>query len=96
MPPAAWIAFASLAFAVLGAVASGAFMLGRVSQRVTALEKRADDDAGLMEKVVTLEVEMKHANASLTKLSRDMEWVSRQLGNIAMGRLGHSGEMGKP
>ena len=94
MPPSAWIALASLAFGLLSAVATGAFMLGRVSQRVTALEDRAAEDAGLMAKVITLEVEMKHTNATLAKLAREMEGVNRQLGNIAMGRVGQSAEIG--
>lgn len=96
MPPSAWIALAGLAFTVICAIASGAFMLGRVSQRVTALEDRAKGEVGLMAKVITLEAEMRHANTSLAKLGREMESVNRQLGNIAMGRVGAAGEMKGP
>lgn len=88
MPYSAWIGVASLAFTVLLQTAVLSFWLGRLSQRVLTIEKATEGNDGLMEKVVKLEVEMTHATAALDKVGREMEGIHRQLGNIAMGRVG--------
>lgn len=90
----AWIGVASLAFTVLIQTALMAFWLGRLSQRVTSVEKAGEGRQDLADKVTRLTVEMEHANAALTKMGREMEGVNRQLGNIAMGRVGHAAELG--
>jgi len=88
-----WIALASLFVLISLQGLAFAFWAGRLSQRVTGLEKQGDGDATLAEKVIRLTVEMEHANASLLKMGNQLEGVNRQLGNIAMGRMGQSGEM---
>lgn len=93
LPPSFWVAFASLTFTVMVSVATGAFMLGRISQRVTHLEKSVSSQSELIQRVVTMEADMRHANATLGKLDRDMDNVSRQLANIAMGRVGDMREL---
>ena len=70
-----------------------AFWMGVLSQRVRQLEKIAADGPDLNEKVTRLTVEMEHANATLVKLASHSENVNRQLGNIAMGRVGQSKEL---
>jgi hypothetical protein len=94
MPLPAWIALAALFVTVMLQGLTFAFWAGRLSQRVTNLEKGAEGDAGLGEKVIRLTVEMEHANAALLKLGTQMEGVNRQLGNIAMGRVGQAAELG--
>ena len=89
----AWIALAALFVSVSAYGAIFAFNLGRLSQRVQALEHSSEGDATVSEKVIRLTVEMEHANAALTKMGNQLEGVNRQLGNIAMGRIGQSGEM---
>lgn len=94
----------SLGFAILLQTAVVAFFGGKLSQRMTSAEKRlgeqdnriegkTGDHSSLVEKVVRLQVQMEHSNTTLDKVSAQMEGVNRQLGNIAMGRVGHGGEM---
>lgn len=70
-----------------------AFWMGVLSQRVRQLEKAAADGPDLNEKVTRLTVEMEHANATLVKLANQSENTNRQLGNLAMGRLGQGIEL---
>lgn len=94
----------SLGLAILVQTAVVAFFGGKISQRMTSAEKRLGeqdtkiehklgDQSVLVEKVVRLQVQMEHSNNTLDKVSASMEGVQRQLGNIAMGRIGHGGEM---
>lgn len=71
-----------------------AFWMGVLSQRVRQLEKGASDGSDMNDKVTRLTVEMEHANATLVKLVQHSENVNRQLGNIAMGRVGQGIEIG--
>lgn len=80
-----------LAFVVQTAVI--AFWAGRMTQRLTAVERHADERQGLNDKVTTLTVEMAHANASLDKLGHHMEGVQRQLANLATGRANATGTL---
>lgn len=95
MTPSAWIALASLAGVMLIQTSVVAFALGRLVQRVTTVEKAAEDRGELSDKVTRLTVEMEHANATLVKLVNNSENVNRQLGNIAMGRVGQAVEVGR-
>lgn len=90
--PSAWAGILSLAFAILIQTAVLAFWLGRLSQRVLSVERASEGSDSLMEKVVKLEVKMDHVEASTAKIGREMEGVNRQLGNIAMGRVGQISE----
>lgn len=92
--PSAWLGIVGLGFTVLLQTAIFAFWLGRMSQRMTAVEKASEDRSELSDKVTRLQVEMEHANQALSKVGREMEGVNRQLGNIAMGRIGHGIEIG--
>lgn len=92
MAPSAWIALASLAAVMLVQTAVVAFALGRLFQRVTTVEKASEDRSELSDKVTRLTVEMEHANVTLAKLVTHSEGVNRQLGNIAMGRVGQGKE----
>ncbi len=91
MPPTAWIAIAVFLLTQTGVLA---FMLGRLSQRVSAVEKESEGHGDLSDKVTRLIVQQEHANATLTKLVNNSENVNRQLGNIAMGRVGQGIETG--
>lgn len=93
MPPSAWIALASLAAVIFIQTAVVAFALGRLFQRVTQVEAATADRSELSDKVTRLQVEMEHANAALSKVGREMEGVNRQLGNIAMNRVGNAVEL---
>lgn len=99
----------SLGLAILVQTAVIAFFGGKLSQRMTSAEKRLSeqdskidakigDHSVLVEKVVRLQVQMEHATGTLEKLASHAEGVNRQLGNIAMGRVGQVAEMsgGKP
>jgi len=94
----------SLGFVILVQTAAVAFFGGKMSQRMTSAEKRLGDQDSKIESkiadqsvliraVAKLEVQAEHSNNMLDKVSVQMEGVHRQLGNIAMGRVGHGGEM---
>jgi len=94
----------SLGLAILVQTAVVAFFGGKISQRMTSAEKRLGeqdnkletklgDHSLLVEKVVRLQVQMEHSNTTLDRMGHTLEGVNRQLGNIAMGRVGHGGEM---
>ena len=90
----AWIGVVGLSFTVLLQTAFLAFWLGRLSQRVTTAEKQGEGRQDLADKVTRLTVEMEHANVTLVKLVNNSEGVNRQLGNIAMGRVGQVTDIG--
>lgn len=90
----AWVGVIGLAVMIFVQCVGLAFWLGRVSQRLQAVEKSAEANGGSVEKLAKLEVQMEHANKGLEKLGREMEGVNRQLGNIAMGRVGKVSEIG--
>jgi len=92
----------ALGFAVLVQTALVAFFGGKMSQRMTSAEKRLGeqdvkienkiaDQSVLIRAVAKLEVQAEHSNNMLDKVSVQMEGVHRQLGNIAMNRVGHGG-----
>lgn len=94
----------ALGLTILVQTAVVAFFLGKMSQRMTSAEKRLSeqdtkieakigDQSALVDRVTRLTVEMEHNNKSLDKLCAEMTGVQRQLGNIAMNRVGHGGEM---
>lgn len=91
--PSAWAGILSLAFAILLQTAILAFWLGRLSQRLATVEKVSEGREDLSDKVIRLTVEMEHANATLAKLVNNSESVNRQLGNIAMTRVGQVKEL---
>ncbi|MFN7110333.1 MAG: hypothetical protein ACK4M2_01755 [Brevundimonas sp.] len=93
MTPSAWIALASLAAVLFVQTSVVAFALGRLFQRVSQVEKVSEGRGELSDKVTRLQVEMEHANSALEKVGREMEGVNRQLGNIAMNRIGHAVEI---
>lgn len=74
-----------------------AFWMGVLSQRVRQLEK--DSDRGAVSTQVTrLEVKMETAEKKLDSIDSHLQGVARQLGNVAMGRVGQAIEIpgGKP
>jgi hypothetical protein len=94
----------SLGLAILVQTGIVAFFGGKMSQRMASaerrlaeqdeqIEKKIGDQSALVEKVVRLQVQMEHATSSIDKVVHTLENVNRQLGNIAMGRVGVGGEM---
>lgn len=94
----------ALGFAILVQTAIVAFFGGKISQRMTSAEKRLGeqdtkiehkigDQTVLIKAVAKLEVEMTHSNKTMDTIAREMTGVHRQLGNIAMNRVGQGGEM---
>ena len=94
----------SLGLAILIQTAVVAFFGGKLSQRMTSAEKRLGeqdtkieakigDQSLLVEKVVRLQVQMEHTTAAVDKIGHTLEGVNRQLGNIAMGRVGQVTEI---
>lgn len=70
-----------------------AFWMGVLSQRVRQLEK--DCDHGTVSNQVTrLEVKMEAAEKKLDSIDGHLQGVARQLGNVAMGRVGQAVEIG--
>jgi hypothetical protein len=88
MPPSAWISLAGLFVAMSAYGATFSYFLGKQSQRITNLERDANREAGLSEKVTRLEVQVEHAVKELESLGRTMQGVNRQLANIATGKGG--------
>lgn len=89
----AWVGVLGLALGVFLQSIALSFWLGRLSQRLSTVERSTDDRAGVGDKVIRLEVQMEAANKTLEKVGREMEGVNRQLGNIAMGHVGVSAEL---
>lgn len=94
----------SLGMAILVQTGIVAFFMGKMSQRMTSAEKhigeqdlsidkKIGDQTTLLMSVAEMRVEQAHTNKSLDKLVQEMTGVQRQLGNIAMDRLGAGGEM---
>ncbi|WP_309091723.1 hypothetical protein [Phenylobacterium sp.] len=94
----------SLGLAILIQTAVVAFFGGKLSQRMTSAEKRLaeqdtkieakiGDQSLLVEKVVRLQVQMEHVIGTVDRVGHTLEGVNRQLGNIAMNRIGQGVEL---
>lgn len=94
----------ALGFAILVQTAVVAFFGGKLSQRMTSAEKRlAEQDIKIENKITDqnalalalgeMRVEQAHTTKTLDKVCQELTGVHRQLGNIAMGRVGVGGEM---
>ena len=84
MPDTAWL---SLAIVILIQTALVAFFLGRLSQRVTTIERESAGREGLGDRITRLEVKMDAATGTLERLDGHMVSAQRQLANIAAGRI---------
>lgn len=104
MTTATLLPLLALGLAILVNTAAVAYFGGKMAQRMTSAEKRLGeqdvkiesrlaDQNLLIEKVVRLQVQMEHTTASTDKMVQQLEGIHRQLGNIAMNRVGFSGEM---
>lgn len=93
MTVSAWVAFGSLSLAIVVYAVTSAFALGRAFQRITHVEREISDRSAMNDKVIEMGVKIAHIEAQLPKMSASMEGINRQLGNIAMGRIGMSGEL---
>ncbi|MFC5370943.1 hypothetical protein ACFPIF_00150 [Brevundimonas faecalis] len=86
MTPPVWLALASLCAGLFVQVAVFAFMLGRLSQRVTTLERDGSALQGIRDAVTKLTVQMETAQADITHISRDVSGLQRSLSNIVTDR----------
>ncbi|MBI1405716.1 MAG: hypothetical protein GC145_06275 [Caulobacter sp.] len=82
MPLTAWIALAALFVTISLQGVGFAFFMGRLSQRVQSLEKTSDDEAGMFEKFIRLDEQMKVANKNLEAMDRHLQGINRQLANL--------------
>ena len=73
MTHSAWIAVASF---LLIQTATIAFALGRLFQRVSAVEKNNDALSGLATSMARIEVHVAHQSASIDDLKKQMAWVT--------------------
>lgn len=75
-------------YAPLAGLVLMSFWLGVLSQRVRALEttvKRMEDgdaEGGMVDRLARLEVHSENAGKALEKISREMEGMQRQMGNL--------------
>jgi hypothetical protein len=88
-----WVGVVGLFIVVMAHTTGFAFWLGRLSQRMSTVEKATDGGAALNNIVIELKVKVEHMEGSMEKMSREMEGVNRQLGNIAMGHIGRAVEL---
>ncbi|KAK0332316.1 hypothetical protein LTR94_025378 [Friedmanniomyces endolithicus] len=86
------IGLVSLLVGMMIQIGAFSFWLGGVSQRVKKLEDASKGDETLNRTVIELKVKMDHLEALTEKLGASMEGVQRQLGNLAMGRVGRGVE----
>jgi hypothetical protein len=93
MTPSAWIALGSLAVALGVHAVVVAFMMGKLVQRVSNVEREVGDRASMNDTVIELKVKMGHVETEMQKQSAALEGIHRQLGNIAMNRIGLAGEL---
>lgn len=93
MTASAWVAIGSLGLGLVFHIVVIAFSMGKLSQRVTNVERDSDDRGALNNMVIELRVKMEHVEGHQVKQNASLEGIQRQLGNIAMGRIGVAGEM---
>lgn len=93
MIASAWIALGSLGLVMIAHAVTAAFFAGKQSQRITNLERDVGDRNTMNDTVIELKVKMGHVETQLNKQSSTLEGIHRQLGNIAMNRVGVSGEL---
>lgn len=89
-----WVAFAALLFTVTMALLTGAFFMGRLSQRVTGLEGQIKKESGTHDSVIVLETQMVTCLERLASLQRSAEGTQRQLANLMGKRGGEIQELG--
>lgn len=73
MTPSAWIALATFLLLQTAAIA---FALGRLFQRVSAVEKNNDALAGLATSMARVEVHVAHQSASIDDLKVKLAWAT--------------------
>ncbi|WP_269715712.1 hypothetical protein [Caulobacter sp. NIBR2454] len=83
MPVAAWIALVGLALGLAGQGMLIAFFLGKQSQRIATLEREANREAGLSEKVTRLQVQNENMAEQMKSMDRHLQNMARQLANLA-------------
>lgn len=93
MTASAWVAVGSLGVGIILHMIAAAFFYGKQSQRLSHVEQAVGDRASTGDTVIELKVKMEHVEAQMQKQSASLEGINRQLGNIAMGRIGLSGEL---
>lgn len=86
------IGLVALAVTLFVHTAGFSFWLGSMSQRIKKLEDASSGDETLNMTVIELKVKMDHLETMTEKLGASMEGVHRQLGNLAMGRVGRGVE----
>ncbi len=93
MTASAWIAIASLGVGLVIHMVAAAYFFGKQSQRLATVEREMGDRASLSDTVIELKVKMGHVETQLSKQGTVLEGIQRQLGNIAMNRVGLAGEL---
>lgn|SRR5690606_15669804 len=93
MTPSVWLAMASLCAGLFVQVAVFAFMLGRLSQRVTTLERDGSALQGIRDAVTKLTVQMDTAQGDISHISRDVSGLQRSLSNIVTDRASKAIEL---
>lgn len=88
-----WVGIVGLCFTILIQAVSVAFWMGRLSQRMSTVEKATDSGAVTATIVIETKVKVEHMEGSMEKMGREMEGIHRQLGNIAMGHVGALAEL---
>ncbi|QTC88012.1 hypothetical protein [Brevundimonas pondensis] len=96
MTPSIWLALASLCAGLFVQVAVFAFMLGRLSQRVTTLERDGSALQGIRDAVTKLTVQMDTAQGDISHISRDVSGLQRSLSNIVTDRASKALELPSP
>jgi len=86
MTPSVWVAMAGLFAGLFVQVAVFAFMLGRLSQRVTTLERDGSALQGIRDAVTKLTVQMDTAQGDISNINQTVSGVQRSLSNIMTGR----------
>jgi acyl-coenzyme A synthetase/AMP-(fatty) acid ligase len=82
-PLAIWISFAALLLAGATYAVTFAFFMGKMAQRVQALEEKAADGAGVHEDVIRLKVQMEAVLESLKSVDRHVSGMQRSLATLA-------------
>lgn len=80
-----WIAFAGLAFTVTMAMLTGAFHMGKLSQRVSDVEDTLRKESGTHDDVIRLGVKMETALTDIGSVKTSVASLQRQIATL-MGR----------
>lgn len=92
MTPAAWIALASAMFTVSVFLGGIIFHMGKMTQRIIALENGELSNKTVGERLIRQEERMSNVQEDISSMKRTLQEMQRSLSNIATKKFEFSAE----